>query len=295
MGMNASTLIDAWWTAIAKTEMQINWPLIASLCVTTSCLGRTISANTVGPFHSEFRIASQSAFTPANLEFIARRYAARAAKKYLLSEVVIVTSEQSISDYLGLILTEVSYEGVMEKRHEMKASPIARIVTAGASMILQVRYPDGRLENRILAGENPLLFETAGKKYEILNFSISRATRSPASGVSLGFRIRAIDSVPSPKEAVVVWQALHNRFNVKSIGIVMRKGYFFATPSFPLTFPFADEPAPTSQQYHAEMETGCFNEAASVDCMSSGENPEAVSVPRLRTHMPLTRFTDGKR
>jgi hypothetical protein len=252
--------------------------VVVPLCLLSAALmlrgdGEQLLISSGGGLHSEYRVIDEASFNIDRLRRIAREFLVLQSDKRF-AQLHIVTARAHVESVLGTMVSDTTYDWIVEKRRRYPVFPVARVTARGANAVMQVRDARGKQSVEVLAGRNPLKFIRSGKEYEIVWTILSREGADLPSGSSrrMSVGVYVVTSVvPGRAQAEWVWEHLVHTFQSRNLSVWIRPGAFFVSSSFPLEYPFITVPVPDSEAaYLQEPSIYCFPNRDHVRCVVSG-------------------------
>jgi hypothetical protein len=112
---------------------------------------------------------------------------------------------------------------------------IAELTVIRGNALLRFRSPQGRVEKKVLAGKNPLMFKVRDKDYEAVSIVFSNPL---SSGLSVYVRTRA---TLNAEEGAELLSQLSTLFPKLAVSLLVRNDEWFVfDPSYPYFNPFSE-------------------------------------------------------
>lgn len=146
-----------------------------------------------------------------------------------------------------------------------------QLVAIGNDVV--VESVDGLRTSRIVVeGKDPLLFEEAGRKCQILEFHWTRPLGELQKGagtpLSVEVPVRA-DKLPTVPEAEAITREVERRLSYKDVFVNIRTDTWFVEDEwYPMWFPFApgEQPPANEKEYLSKGRMACGNRGMGISC-----------------------------
>lgn len=162
----------------------------------------------------------------------------------------------------GVGATDVEFEGWSRLYHSVPAPnklQMMQLVAIGSDVVVEA--VDGLKVSRfVLSGKDPMLFEIAGRKCQILELHWTRPLIELHKGVGTPLNVSVplrTDILPTVIEAEAITREIQRRLNYVNVFVHIRTDtWFIEDASYPLWFPFApSEQPPTSWKEYVSAGT----------------------------------------
>ncbi len=153
-------------------------------------------------------------------------------------------------------------------KHARSRPAMAEIIAIGRSVIMRLRYADGRIVRTQLKGDDPLQLVVLGSRLEILYVVIHSATPEMfnSKDIKVDFLIKAIGPI-SPQVARGLLYLLRQSLSIPNVGIRVRNDSWFLDFGLPYVYPFeVAQMLPSREEYLRSLHITCFSSVNAVSC-----------------------------
>lgn len=215
----------------------------------------------------EYAAISSADFKPEILEKYFTSRLATEGQRFRTMKLSVTSHGTKESNTKGLI--EVGYElwDGQYKSQGRQAPPVAELVVIHGSAIMRIRTPDGRIDQKILKGINPMMLVVGTTNFQILHLTIYRGIGDRAN-VYLYLQ----SNVPlKRKEVFEATSTLSKTVDHDELQVYFRNdSWFIRQGDFPIVYPFESPSVPPSiSEYQASPEARCSERRGEIQCSAT--------------------------